>query len=165
MKEQIQSYVAPDLSGIEEQIAVQAETIESQNTSMEAMRTLIVSQETVIGALKETINRVDGDQQTLFTDFRSVDKRLYELERDTGQELIKVRKSIREQIEGYLAHKWSLTGGLPSTHPYQSSSADPRGTNYNSVVVTGGVDVTDTSNGYQKFDTSSPPSFPLCVFI
>ena len=99
MKEQIQSYVAPDLSGIEEQIAVQAETIESQNTSMEAMRTLIVSQETVIGALKETINRVDGDQQTLFTDFRSVDKRLYELERDTGQELIKVRKSIREQIE------------------------------------------------------------------
>ena len=63
------------------------------------MRTLIVSQETVIGALKETINRVDGDQQTLFTDFRSVDKRLYELERDTGQELIKVRKSIREQIE------------------------------------------------------------------
>lgn len=104
MKEQIQSYVAPDLSDIEEQIAVQAETIESQNTSMEAMRTLIVSQETVIGALKETINRVDGDQQTLFTDFRSVDKRLYELERDTGQELIKVRKSIREQIEEALAN-------------------------------------------------------------
>lgn len=75
----------------------------------------------------------------------------------SGEDVFGNTTNIREQIEGYLAHKWSLTGGLPSTHPYKS--ADPRGTNYNSVVITGGVDVTDSSNGYQKFDTSSPPSF------
>ena len=104
MKEQIQEYVAPDLSGIEEEIAVAKETIASQNTQIEAMKTLIESQETVLGQVRETINRVDGDQQTLFTDFRAVDKRLYELERDTGQELLEVRKSIREQIEEALAN-------------------------------------------------------------
>ena len=111
MKEQIQEYVAPDLSGIEEEIAVAKETIESQNTQIDAMKTLIESQdaiissqETVLGQVRETINRVDGDQQTLFTDFRAVDKRLYELERDTGQELLEVRKSIREQIEEALAN-------------------------------------------------------------
>lgn len=104
MKEQIQEYVAPDLSGIEEEIAVAKETIASQNTQIDAMKTLIESQETVLGQVRETINRVDGDQQTLFTDFRAVDKRLYELERDTGQELLEVRKSIREQIEEALAN-------------------------------------------------------------
>tara|TARA_A100001035_G_scaffold253205_1_gene226217 strand:+ start:551 stop:1006 length:456 start_codon:yes stop_codon:yes gene_type:complete len=104
MKEQIQEYVAPDLSAIEEEIAVAKETIASQNTQIDAMKTLIESQETVLGQVRETINRVDGDQQTLFTDFRAVDKRLYELERDTGQELLEVRKSIREQIEEALAN-------------------------------------------------------------
>lgn len=104
MKEQIQEYVAPDLSGIEEEIAVAKETIASQNTQIDAMKTLIESQGTVLGQVRETINRVDGDQQTLFTDFRAVDKRLYELERDTGQELLEVRKSIREQIEEALAN-------------------------------------------------------------
>ena len=104
MKEQIQEYVAPDLSGIQEEIAVAKETIASQNTQIDAMKTLIESQETVLGQVRETINRVDGDQQTLFTDFRAVDKRLYELERDTGQELLEVRKSIREQIEEALAN-------------------------------------------------------------
>lgn len=104
MKEQIQEYVAPDLSGIQEELAVAKETIASQNTQIDAMKTLIGSQATVLGQVRETINRVDGDQQTLFTDFRAVDKRLYELERDTGQELLEVRKSIREQIEEALAN-------------------------------------------------------------
>ena len=48
MKEQIQSYVAPDLSGIEEQIAVQQKPSNLKTLQWNAMRTLIVSQETVI---------------------------------------------------------------------------------------------------------------------
>ena len=27
----------------------------------------------------------------------------------------------RERLEGYLAHKWGLTGGLPALHPYKTS--------------------------------------------
>ena len=28
----------------------------------------------------------------------------------------------RERIEGYLAHKWALTGGLPGGHPYKNAA-------------------------------------------
>ena len=27
--------------------------------------------------------------------------------------------SDRQKVEGYLAHKWGLTGNLPSDHPYK----------------------------------------------
>jgi hypothetical protein len=27
----------------------------------------------------------------------------------------------REKVEGYLAHKWSITGGLPAAHPYKTT--------------------------------------------
>ena len=40
---------------------------------------------------KESINRIDGDMQSLFSDVRASDKRLYELERDTSMELIDIR--------------------------------------------------------------------------
>lgn len=32
-----------------------------------------------------------------------------------------VDTAIRQQIEGYLAHKWGLTANLPSGHPYKST--------------------------------------------
>jgi hypothetical protein len=31
----------------------------------------------------------------------------------------------RQKVEGYLAHKWSLTGNLPSNHPYKNSKPLP----------------------------------------
>jgi hypothetical protein len=49
--------------------------------------------------MRESINRIDGDQDSLTNDIRDSDKRLYELERDTGKELIDIRKQITEQIE------------------------------------------------------------------
>ena len=30
--------------------------------------------------------------------------------------------STLEKAEGYLAHKWGLTGSLPSSHPYKTSA-------------------------------------------
>ena len=48
---------------------------------------------------RESINRIDGDLQGLFTDVRGTDKRLYELETSTSKELLEIRRSIREQIE------------------------------------------------------------------
>lgn len=34
----------------------------------------------------------------------------------------KPSSTVREKIEGYLAHKWALTGNLDSGHPYKSSA-------------------------------------------
>ena len=97
MQEAITTYEAPDLSGIEERISILEERIESQNTTLAA-------QESITSLSRESINRIDGDMQSLFSDVRASDKRLYELERDTSKELIEIRKSIREQIEEALAN-------------------------------------------------------------
>ena len=37
----------------------------------------------------------------------------------------KLSDADREKVEGYLAHKWSLTSNLPSSHPYKSSAPTP----------------------------------------
>jgi|TARA_X000000368_G_C22737448_1_gene582267 DNA anti-recombination protein RmuC len=102
MQEAIGTYEAPDLSGIEERISILEERIESQNTTLAA-------QESITSLSRESINRIDGDMQSLFSDVRASDKRLYELERDTSKELIEIRKSIRTQIEEALENPLSNT--------------------------------------------------------
>jgi|TARA_B110000908_G_C10171374_1_gene411015 uncharacterized coiled-coil protein SlyX len=108
MKEAIGTYEAPDLSVIEERISVLEERIASQNTTITSQASefgsAVSSMRTVVDLSKESINRIDGDLQSLFSDVRSSDKRLYELERDTGKELIEIRQSIRNQIEEALAN-------------------------------------------------------------
>lgn len=110
MKEQIQEYVAPDLSVIEQSIAVLEETVNSQNTTILAQRSTIEALTQEIGAktealgttsevMRESINRIDGDLQGLFSDVRDTDKRLYELEKGTSKELSEIRKSIQDQIQ------------------------------------------------------------------
>ena len=31
----------------------------------------------------------------------------------------KLPDATRQKVEGYLAHKWGLSGNLPSNHPYK----------------------------------------------
>ena len=95
MQEAISTYEAPDLSGIEERLSVLEERMGS---------TVLVTDMS-----KESINRIDGDMQSLFSDVGASDKRLYELERDTSKELIEIRKSIRTQIEEALENPLSNT--------------------------------------------------------
>ena len=95
MQAAISTYEAPDLSGIEERLSVLEERMGS---------TVLVTDMSI-----ESINRIDGDMQSLFSDVRASDKRLYELERDTSKELIEIRKSIRTQIEEALENPLSNT--------------------------------------------------------
>jgi len=115
MKEQISAYVAPDLSGIEQEIAVLTETVASQNTTISAQRQTIDALETQISAqnesftnsrtiMQESINRIDGDLNSVFVDLRDTGRRLYELEVGTNKELLDIRKSITTQIEEALAN-------------------------------------------------------------
>jgi len=71
MKEQIESYVSPDLSHIEQELAVQ----------------------------KESVNRADEDLENIRSDTRDAFTRLYKLETETQRELLDIRKSIRTQIQ------------------------------------------------------------------
>ena len=70
------------------------------------MESQIDSFEMITDNQRESINRIDGDLQGLFTDVRGTDKRLYELETSTSKELLAIRRSIREQIEEILQIHW-----------------------------------------------------------
>lgn len=61
--------------------------------------------------------------------------------------------ATRQQIEGYLAHKYSLTSGLPTGHPYKTT--DPRDADGDYTVKQFSSDMTTTKTGY---DESNPPS-------
>ena len=45
--------------------------------------------------------------------------------------------SDRQKVEGYLAHKWGLTGSLPGSHPYKSSQPMSKGMSSNDFLVQG----------------------------
>jgi hypothetical protein len=79
MKERIQSYEAPDLSSIEQELAVQ----------------------------KESVNRAVGDLENIRSDTRDAFTRLYKLETETQRELLDIRKSIRTQIQEALENPLS----------------------------------------------------------
>lgn len=60
----------------------------------------------------------------------------------------------RQDIEGYLAYKYGLESNLPTNHKWKNS--DQRGSGYDTYVLTSDLDL---SNGKNKYDPSSTPSF------
>lgn len=83
-------------------------------------------------------NFFDGEQENTWTPYDSIDSggvlRLMAdsnaasnlLEGKVAEVLMfnaVLSTSERQKVEGYLAHKWGLTGRLPATHPYKTSQA------------------------------------------
>jgi|TARA_B000000557_G_C20705139_1_gene413337 chromosome segregation ATPase len=94
MKDKIDSYVAPDMSHIEQQLAVQDERMTSIKEELEI----------TLNTVNNELTFVSDDLRDLKSDTREGNKRLYELETQTQRDLIDIRKSIREQIEEALAN-------------------------------------------------------------
>ena len=94
MKDKIDSYVAPDMSHIEQQLAVQDEKMTSIKEELEI----------TLNTVNNELTFVSDDLRDLKSDTREGNKRLYELETQTQRDLIDIRKSIREQIEEALAN-------------------------------------------------------------
>jgi len=94
MKNKIDSYVAPDMSHIEQQLAVQDEKMNSIKEELEI----------TLNTVNNELTFVSDDLRDLKSDTREGNKRLYELETQTQRDLIDIRKSIREQIEEALAN-------------------------------------------------------------
>ena len=88
MKNKIDSYVAPDMSHIEQQLAVQDEKMNSIKEELEI----------TLNTVNNELTFVSDDLRDLKSDTREGNKRLYELETQTQRDLIDIRKSIREQI-------------------------------------------------------------------
>lgn len=93
MKEQIESYVSPDLSHIEQGIAVNAETMKGIQEQIKIHT--------------EKLDWMNNDIQDNQSDLRDIQKRLYVMETTTQKDLIDIRKSIRMQIEEALKNPLS----------------------------------------------------------
>ena len=89
MKNKINKYVAPDMSHIEQQLAVQDERMTSIKEELEI----------TLNTVNNELTFVSDDLRDLKSDTREGNKRLYELETQTQRDLIDIRKSIRVQIE------------------------------------------------------------------
>ena len=94
MKNKINKYVAPDMSHIEQQLAVQDERMTSIKEELEI----------TLNTVNNELTFVSDDLRDLKSDTREGNKRLYELETQTQRDLIDIRKSIRVQIEEALAN-------------------------------------------------------------
>jgi hypothetical protein len=67
--------------------------------------------------------------------------------------------SQRQQVEGYLAHKWGLTTPIPSTHPFKSIL--PASVDTTTISATGGTITTSGSYKIHTFTTVGTTTFTL----
>ena len=85
MKDKIESYQSPDLSSIEQGIAINAETMKGQQEQIKIHT--------------EKLDFMADDIRANKSEMRDVQKRLYTLETETQKDLLEVRRLIRESIK------------------------------------------------------------------
>ena len=107
MKETIESYVAPDMSGIEQQLAVQSETMTSLQASMDALsQKMDLTEERLtedMDRLEALARKVDADtnstQRELRDDVYSIESKVNERMRTLDQDLRDTRKELEEKMQ------------------------------------------------------------------
>jgi len=70
-----------------------------------------------------------------------------------GESIDTMGAAERQEIEGWLAHKYSLTSELPADHPYKTT--DPRGSGWDTKSQSTDLDVTATSSPGSKWASFS----------
>jgi chromosome segregation ATPase len=107
MKETIESYVAPDMSGIEQQLAVQSETMTSLQASMDALsQKMDLTEERLtedMDRLEALARKVDSDtnstQRELRDDVYGIESKVNERMRTLDQDLRDTRKELEEKMQ------------------------------------------------------------------
>jgi chromosome segregation ATPase len=110
MKEQIESYVAPDMSHIEQELAVQSETMESLKTLLESLESKVEETE---DSLSEDMDKVENlarkvDDKTAETqrevrdDVYAMEQKLNERVRTLDNDLRNLRKDLEDKIQTIL---------------------------------------------------------------
>ena len=107
MKEQIESYVAPDLSHIEQELAVQREAMVSLQETMEQLSSKLELTEDRLTAdmdkVEQLARRVDDQtnttQRELRDDVYSIESKVNERMRTLDQDLRTTRKELEEKMQ------------------------------------------------------------------
>lgn len=107
MKEQIQSYVAPDLSHIEKELAVQSETMASLQILVEQMENKLDATEGKItddmDKVEDLVRKIDdvtaATQRELRDDVYAIEQKVNDRLRTVDQDIRDVRKDLEEKIQ------------------------------------------------------------------
>ena len=107
MKEQIESYVAPDLSHIEKELAVQSETMASLQTLVEQMENKLDATEEKItddmDKVEDLVRKIDdvtaATQRELRDDVYAIEQKVNDRLRTVDQDIRDVRKDLEEKIQ------------------------------------------------------------------
>jgi BMFP domain-containing protein YqiC len=107
MKEQIESYVAPDLSHIEQELAVQSETMASIQSLVEQMEKKLDATEEKLNddmdKVEDLARKVDdntaGTQRELRDDVYAIEQKVNERMRTLDKDVRDVRKDLEEKIQ------------------------------------------------------------------
>lgn len=114
MKEQIQSYTAPDLSGLQEQISVLSEKVDSKLEQVESNVDVIKDAyraelddiksdlDNAEGLIRDIDDNVAGTQRDLRNDVYGLEKRVNESLRTVDADVRKVRDDLEEKIRTVL---------------------------------------------------------------
>lgn len=110
MKTQIEEYVAPDMSGIEQTLAVQRETITSLQTTMTEVQSKVADVKEKLNEdldkIEELARRVDDNtattQRELRDDVYSIETKVNERMRTLDEDMRALRKDIEEKIQTIL---------------------------------------------------------------
>ena len=114
MKEQIQSYTAPDLSGLQEQISVLSEKVDSKLSQVESNVDVIKDAyrvelddiksdlDNAEGLIRDIDDNVAGTQRDLRNDVYGLEKRVNESLRTVDADVRKVRDDLEEKIRTVL---------------------------------------------------------------
>ena len=106
MREKIESYAAPDLSGFDKKLAIMNKTMNSVTKQMDAVRVRVGE---VQGIVRDTRQDVRSDATKLYEGISSVDRRSRALDSETRSALRQAEKNIRDITESASASVRSIT--------------------------------------------------------
>lgn len=94
-EEAVTNYVAPDMSGINQQLAVQAETVAALNEDVEQQFNTVT---TLLESMREDLDRVREDADEVDTFVRTIDESTNETQRDLRNDVYAMETSLNDRL-------------------------------------------------------------------
>tara|TARA_R100000700_G_C3161557_1_gene137543 strand:- start:502 stop:1035 length:534 start_codon:yes stop_codon:yes gene_type:complete len=111
MREKIESYTAPDLSGFDKKLAVMNKTMNTVTKQMDAVRVRVGEVQDIV---RDTRQDVRADATKLYEGISSVDRRSRALDAETRSALRQAEKNIRDITESASSRFDAKINGIDS---------------------------------------------------
>ena len=123
MREKIESYTAPDLSGFDKKLAVMEKTMKEIRREMKAVRGRVTEVQTVVRDIREDTR---ADAGKLYSGISAVDRRSRTLDAETRKVMRTTEKNIREITETAITRFDTKTNSAASRFESKINAVDSK---------------------------------------